>query len=212
MASEGAPPPESDEVAPRLSAEDGWRSRGPGRRQVGRFRCERRLRESVRFYGAGRPRVVREYCSSKAAPLRASRRAPAASLGTGSPGACGCAPATRAPGERRAAGAHRDFLSDSGGFECARYRIRTCGLWLRRPTLYPAELIAQDDEPERRSYRQIPPGASLHAVCSTPRRRDRDRRARAGVGAAPSGPDRHPGQRGEQQGGRRGGDRPQSPR
>jgi hypothetical protein len=25
----------------------------------------------------------------------------------------------------------------------ARYRIRTCGLWLRRPTLYPAELIAQ---------------------------------------------------------------------
>src|SRR5215472_17760005 len=28
--------------------------------------------------------------------------------------------------------------------ESARYRIRTCGLWLRRPTLYPTELIAQD--------------------------------------------------------------------
>jgi hypothetical protein len=26
----------------------------------------------------------------------------------------------------------------------ARYRIRTCGLWLRRPTLYPAELSARE--------------------------------------------------------------------
>ena len=49
---------------------------------------------------------------------------------------------------RKNAGAVENFLSDSGGFQCARYRIRTCGLWLRRPTLYPAELIAQDDEPE----------------------------------------------------------------
>ena len=30
--------------------------------------------------------------------------------------------------------------------ESAPGRIRTCGLWLRRPTLYPAELRAQQGE------------------------------------------------------------------
>ena len=61
---------------------------------------------------------------------------------------------------RKNAGAGENFLSDSGGFGCARYWIRTSGLWLRRPTLYPSELIAQDDGPDPLSYWQTGGGAS----------------------------------------------------
>ena len=40
-----------------------------------------------------------------------------------------------------------------GDFVCARYRIRTCGLWLRRPTLYPAELNARASRRQRYAAR-----------------------------------------------------------
>src|SRR5262249_24337913 len=40
-------------------------------------------------------------------------------------------------------GRARKIHSGLSHFPSARYRIRTCGLWLRRPTLYPTELIAQ---------------------------------------------------------------------
>src|SRR5690606_40750708 len=52
-----------------------------------------------------------------------------------------------------------------------RYRIRTCDLWLRRPTLYPAELSV-------RERRCIPPGA---AGGKGVRRRRRARRAGPGA-------------------------------
>jgi hypothetical protein len=51
--------------------------------------------------------------------------------------------------KRRSPDFSETFLRRNRGLQSARYRIRTCGLWLRRPTLYPAELIAQTTDRSR---------------------------------------------------------------
>ena len=58
-------------------------------------------------------------------PKRRGRSRAAVPHGTAAPHGT----STRSQKKRRS---RENFLSDSGGFGCARYKIRTCGLWLRR--------------------------------------------------------------------------------
>ncbi len=71
----------------------------------------------------------------------------------------------RTDGKKVAARPRANKPRKSGRLDGARYRIRTCGLRLRRPTLYPSELIARTS-----AYLVHPPGGGKRV---RPRRRRR---------------------------------------